>query len=201
MKQFSNYSNIFIHIGDIAYADLYELLVDFMPYENTWNTFQDNLQPISAIVPYQVDPGNHEATCFQNSDAICPNFLRNFTAYQNRFYRSGDLSGGYQNMWYSFDYGPVHVIMLNTETDFVDAPAGPGTTLNAGHFVNTSAQVAWLQADLQKATDPTQRAKVPWIIATGYRPFYGSTAHPSLEIGMILISLKFDKSTEWKMLN
>ncbi|UJR16660.1 hypothetical protein I4U23_003560 [Adineta vaga] len=152
------------------------------PYEDTWNTFQDNLQPISANVPYQVGPGNHEATCFQYSDAICPSFLRNFTAYQNRFCMSGDLSGGYKNMWYSFDYGPIHVIMLNTETDFVDAPTGPDTTLNAGHFVGKSAQVTWLQADLQKATDPAQRAKVPWIVATGHRPFYGSTVVPAVQI-------------------
>ncbi|CAF1076606.1 unnamed protein product [Adineta ricciae] len=50
------------------------------------------------------------------------------------------MSGGYKNMWYSFDYGPVHVIMLNTGADFVNVPAGPGTALNADHFVGTSAQ-------------------------------------------------------------
>ena len=64
-------------------------------------------------------------------------------------------------MWYSFDYGPVHVIMINTETDFVNAPNGPGTTLTAGNFVSTTAQLAWLKNDLENATAPTRRAKVP----------------------------------------
>jgi hypothetical protein len=191
MQKFIPYSNIFIHTGDIAYADLYGLLVDFKPYEDTWNTFQSNIEPISAYVPYQVGPGNHEATCFQYSDTGCPNSLRNFTAYLNRFCMSGELSGGYKNMWYSFDYGPVHVIMLNTETDFASAPDGPGTTLNAGNFVGTSAQLAWLQADLIKATDPAQRVKVPWIIATGHRPFFGSAVNPDLQIGTNQTSLIF----------
>ena len=92
-------------------------------------------------------------------------------------------------MWYSFDYGPVHVIMLNTETDFVNAPAGPGTIPNAGHFVGPSTRVSWLEADLKKATAPAQRAKVSWIIATGHRPFYGSAVNPDVQIGTDKISL------------
>lgn len=183
MQQFRDFSNIFVHPGDISYADLYGLVVNLKSYEDTWSTFQNNLQSIAAYVPYQVGPGNHEATCFRYSDAVCPDYLRNFTAYQHRFCMSGDMSGGYKNMWYSFDYGPIHAIMLNTETDFVNAPAGPGTTLNAGHFVGTSAQVTWLEADLKKATNPAQRAKVPWIIATGHRLFFGSSVVPTLKIG------------------
>ena len=99
---------------------------------------------------------------------------------------SGEISGGYKNMWHSFDYDPVHVIMLNTETDFVSAPAGPGTTLNADHFVDTSAHVTWVEADLKKATDPAQRAKVSWIIATGHRSLLGSSVVATLKIGKIL---------------
>lgn len=182
MKQYIDRSHLFMHIGDISYADLYGMVVNFDWYEDTWNRFQGKIEEISSRVPYQVIPGNHEATCFQISDAVCPQFLRNFTAYQNRFHMSGELSDGYKNMWYSFDYGPVHVIMLNTETDFPNAPSGPGTTLNAGHFVGTDSQLTWLKADLEKATDPIRRATVPWIIVTGHRPMFGSIPKPFVEI-------------------
>lgn len=183
MKNHVSNSNFFMHIGDIAYADLYGLIVNIDLYENIWNRFQQAIDPIASNVCYQVLPGNHEVTCFQYSDAVCPSYLRNFTAYNNRFCMSGELSGGYRNMWYSFDYGPVHVIMLNTETDFEKAPGGPGTTLNGGHFFNTTAQQDWLRKDLEKASAPEQRAKVPWIVAAAHRPFFGSPVKATLELG------------------
>ena len=183
MQKYISTSHLFLHVGDIAYADLYGLVVNFDLYENTWNKFQQAIEPITSAVPYQVLPGNHEATCFQYSDAICPAYLRNFTAYNHRFHMRGELSGGYKNMWYSFDYGPVHVIMLNTETDFVGAPSGPGTTLNAGHFLGTTGQLAWLENDLKEATKPERRAKVPWIVAAGHRQMFGSIQKAILEIG------------------
>ena len=155
MQKYISTSNLFIHIGDISYADLYGFIVNFDLYENTWNKFQQAIEPITSAVPYQVLPGNHEATCFQYSDAICPAYLKNFTAYNHRFHMSGEVSGGYKNMWYSFDYGPVHVVMLNTETDFEGAPLGPGTSVNAGHFRGTTAQVEWLENDL-KESDQTR---------------------------------------------
>ena len=87
---------------------------------------------------------------------------------------SGDLSGGYQNLWYSFDYGPIHVVMLDIETDFPNAPSNPGTLLNGGGFIGVQSQLSWLTADLQKATAPAQRAKIPWLIVVGHRAFFGS---------------------------
>ena len=52
MQKFLSSSNIFIHTGDIACADLYGLVVYLKPYDDTWNTFQNNIQPISAYIPY-----------------------------------------------------------------------------------------------------------------------------------------------------
>jgi len=85
----------------------------------------------------------------------------------------GDESGGYKNLWYSFDYGLVHVVVINTETDFPDAPSGPGTLLNGGNFQGVTGQLAWLQNDLLNAN--ASRDRVPWIIVTGHRPLYGSS--------------------------
>lgn len=85
-------------------------------------------------------------------------------------------SGGVMNMWYSFDYGPVHFISVNTETDFDGAveehygDGGRAAGLKAGGFGQQGEYLRWLEADL-KAAD-ANRALRPWIVAFGHRPFY-----------------------------
>jgi hypothetical protein len=74
-------------------------------------------------------------------------------------------------MWYSFDYGMVHVVVINTETDFPNAPSGPNTTLKGGNFQGLTQQRSWFEADLLAAN--ANRAEVPWILVTDHRPFYG----------------------------
>lgn len=55
---------------------------------------------------------------------------------------------------FSFDYGNIHLVMLNTETDF---------TIN-------SPQYNWLAQDLSSVN----RALTPWLIVTGHRYENGS---------------------------
>ncbi len=45
-------------------------------------------------------------------------------------------SGGAASMWFSFDWGPVHVTSINTETDF------PG----AGEETTGDAHMPWFPA-------------------------------------------------------
>jgi hypothetical protein len=70
--------------------------------------------------------GNHEVTCIQGCDFLCVDGgvskFRNFTAYLNCFHLSGNESGGYKNLWYSFNYGLAHFVIINTETDFINDP-------------------------------------------------------------------------------
>ena len=78
-------------------------------------------------------------------------------------------SGAVNNMWFSFDYGLVHFISVDTETGYPGAPEGPGTPMNGGPFGD---QLGWLEADLKKAV--ANRANVPWILVSGHRPYYSS---------------------------
>ena len=82
-------------------------------------------------------------------------------------------SGGLGNFWYSFDYGMVHFVVFNTETDFPNAPDEPGGegAENAGPFAPSGTQLAWLEKDLASV----DRRKTPWIIVGGHRPWYVST--------------------------
>ena len=92
-----------------------------------------------------------------------------------------EASGSSSNMWYSFDYGLVHFINFDTETDFEGAPEGVGTHLNSGPFTGPAGtQLEWLRKDLIKAH--ANRDKVPWIMAGGHRPFYSGHTKDGVHI-------------------
>jgi len=160
-------TDFILHVGDISYADDYYLRGD--DYENSWTKWQDLMEPVTSSKAYMTLPGNHEVTCNEVTPFLCPAGQKNFTAYKHRFRMPGPESGGLGNLWYSYDYGMTHFIHLNFESDFPSAPSGPGSWLNGG---GETGQTDWLEQDLQKAV--ANRAKVPWIIAAGHRPYYTS---------------------------
>ena len=107
----------------------------------------------------------------------------------------GAETGGVGNFWYSFDYGLVHFVAIDGETDFADSPEWPFARDLKGDethptpsetFVTDSGpfgeidgsvkdnkayqQYKWLTQDLA-AVD---RAKTPWIVAMSHRPMYSS---------------------------
>lgn len=185
-------------------------------YESNWDLWQQWQNSISTKVPYMTLPGNHEAACAEfdgpgniltaylnddksNSTApksalnyySCPPSQRNFTTFQHRFRMPGDETGGRGNMWYSFDYGMVHFISLDSETDFAYSPsypflrdlkpgethptpnetyptdAGPFGRIDGNNWKDNKAyeQYQWLQKDLASV----DKQKTPWIIASKYR--------------------------------
>jgi hypothetical protein len=132
-------------------------------YENVYNAWMEWIANISSSLPYMVTVGNHESECHSPACLSSPRIIRatkNFSAYNKRFRMPSDVSGGVQNMWYSYDYsqlmsyytlyslcsglcrysydyGYVHFIALNTETDFVGAAEeiqGDSGLLPAGRF-------------------------------------------------------------------
>ena len=85
-----------------------------------------------------VSAGNHESECHDpycllHLDSV-GHHLDNFSAFNTRFRMPATESGGILNMWYSYDWGPVHVCNINTETDF------PG----AGEEKTGDAHMPWL---------------------------------------------------------
>jgi hypothetical protein len=117
-----------------------------------------------------VTVGNHETECHSPACLLSPfkkNHLGNYTAYNARFKMPSAESQGVKNMWYSFEYGPIHFTTISSETDYPNFPSNSFTGVEAGHFGN---QLAWLEADLQKAQ--ANRANVPWLIVGMHRPLY-----------------------------
>ena len=56
--------------------------------------------------------------------------------------------------WYSYDVGPVHILMFSTEH----------------HFEEGSRQYLWIQNDLKSVN----RTRTPWIVVGSHRPMFAS---------------------------
>jgi acid phosphatase type 7 len=162
------------HVGDISYADNAGVLtaseaVGFF-YEETYNAFMNLISPVMSSVPYMVLVGNHEAECHSARCLLSSSKkdqLGNYQAYNARFKMPSAESGGAKNMWYSFDHGPVHFTAISSETDYTGAPKNSFTGRKYGGFGD---QLAWLEADLQKAD--ANRANTPWLMVMMHRAIY-----------------------------
>jgi hypothetical protein len=62
---------------------------------------------------------------------------------------------GIRNLWYSYEYGPVHFIVMSSEHNFLE----------------DSEQYNWLVNDMMNV----DRTRTPWLIFMGHRPMYTSS--------------------------
>jgi hypothetical protein len=180
-----------VHAGDIAYADywLKEEVQNYLPntttaegavvYEHILNAFYDELAGITSQKPYMVNAGNHDANCDNGGtsgfdESICLTGQTNFTCFINHWRMPSGPSGGLGNFWYSYDYGMVHFIHLDTETDLGNGLVGPdeGSPEFGGPFGTYNQQIDWLTADLAAVN----RTVTPWIVAFGHRGWYLSAS-------------------------
>jgi hypothetical protein len=187
-----------VHPGDFAYADDWylkpkNLFDEVDAYEAILEQFYDQLAPIAGRKAYMASPGNHEADCeeLDYTTFLCPTGQKNFTDFMNRFGQtmptafpstSSDSTAKVNAnkaqvlanppFWYSFEYGMVHVVMFDTETDFTDAPDAPGGSagLDSGPFGAPNQQLQFLEADLASV----DRTVTPWLIVGGHRPWYST---------------------------
>lgn len=187
---------IILHPGDLGYADTWASNpANKDDGENAFaaitERFYLQLAPISQRKPYMVSPGNHEAACqlTYHKTQFCPEGQKNFTDFRVRF--GDNMPTAFESksddeqarinankakklanppFWFSFEYGMAHVVMIDTETDFKDAPDGPGGSdgLDSGPFGAPNQQLEFLEADLASV----DRSVTPWVIVAGHRPWY-----------------------------
>lgn len=160
------------HIGDVSYADdaFLHTPLEFH-YEKTYNTWMADMEAFTSSKAYMVLPGNHEAECHSPAcilDGVLLDSLANFSAYNARWRMPFAASGSTTSMWYSFRFGGVHFVNIDTETDFPGAP-GDGYVHATGGFGD---QLGWLQADLAAAAADRAAGKIDWILVGGHRPMY-----------------------------
>ncbi|CAH1793192.1 unnamed protein product [Owenia fusiformis] len=132
-----------LHVGDMAYN---------MDTDNArfGDEFMRQVEAVAAYIPYMTCVGNHESAY-------------NFSNYRERFTMPA-AGGDGQNLWWSFNIGPAHIIAFSTEVYFY-------TSYGTAQIMN---QFSWIEQDLIEANKPENRQARPWIITMGHRPAYCS---------------------------
>lgn len=69
-----------------------------------WDLFGEQTESFAAYTAFMPGVGNHES-------------YYNYTSYFNR-YRLPRLNESQSNLWFSFDYGQVHMIHISSEHDY-----------------------------------------------------------------------------------
>ncbi|UCE74107.1 MAG: metallophosphoesterase, partial [Methanomassiliicoccales archaeon] len=103
-----------------------------------WYEWMNPAQQLISHAPFISAMGNHED---DSTDDPWDNYLNTFAFPGNE-------------MYFSFDYGNAHFIVLNTED------------------TNNASQLSWLESDLQNASSE-------WIFVNFHRPPYSSGGHGS----------------------
>ncbi|GLD98269.1 hypothetical protein PINS_up006966 [Pythium insidiosum] len=169
-----------LHLGDIAGANrgsrssgpqgALSMFRGFsFTYEDTLNRWMLSLQAVHLTVPYMVVPGDRDAACEELQclfRASKRKHLGGFRAFNSRFRMPSSELSSARNMWYSFDQGDVHFIVLSSETNRTTSLHGP----TANDTSAMTEQLMWLRNDLQQAQD--NRREVPWIVVAMHRPIY-----------------------------
>ncbi|EFJ19833.1 hypothetical protein SELMODRAFT_177278 [Selaginella moellendorffii] len=157
-----NKPDLNVFVGDLSYANLYvtngtgsscykcafpetPIHETYQPRWDYWGR-QVYLQSLRSKVPTMVIEGNHEYELQAQNNT--------FVAYNARFAVPYRESGSPTKMYYSFNAGGAHFIMLGGYID----------------YSNSSQQYAWLEKDLMSV----DREETPWLIVAFHQPWYNS---------------------------
>ena len=178
-----------VHAGDIAYADywLKEEIENYLPnttttqgaqvYESILNAFYDELIGITSQKAYMVNAGNHDANCDNGGTSGYTESIVVAKRISPAISTTGACPAGRRVGWAisgMYDYGMVHFIHIDTETDLGNGLVGPdeGSPEYGGPFGTYNQQIDWLAADLAAVN----RTVTPWIVAFGHRGWYLSAS-------------------------
>ena len=160
--------------GDLSYAD---------GDHYRWDSYARLFEPLWSSVPTAHAGGNHEVS----------NGNENWLAYSRRYPNAHLDSGSASFLWYSFEAGPAHVVVLcscaarNSRRGILEArnsapnsPTPQSTTFSRYAATGPgSSQFEWLKRDLAKV----DRTKTPWLIVMQHTPWYTSNAHHPMTEG------------------
>lgn len=133
-------TNIVLFSGDMVLAGL---------DQNMWDTWSKAVGEAGPSVFFAIAPGNHE----NEQIRAFAHMLMPGAATKNA------------ERYASFDYGPVHVVMLD------DYPGIVAKNIDDTGYKDEV--LAWLEKDLVKAN--ANRTAVPWIVTFHHHPLYSDT--------------------------
>ncbi|CAI5532810.1 unnamed protein product [Closterium sp. Naga37s-1] len=129
--------------GDLSYAN---------GYQPDWDKFQSLIQPVASLRPWMTGSGNHEDEADEGAPRLNP-----FKVYSLRWPMPAAASRSPSNLYYSFDSGSIHWVMLSCYSDYSQG----------------SAQYKWLQADLDKVV----RRVTSWLCIAPLLPSFKPPPH------------------------
>lgn len=133
-----------LHAGDISYAEGDPL---------AWKAWFDIVEPVAATRPWVTALGNHEVACGPGPLYPASAVFRPCSLERDLYVQRFGLPGN--EVWYSFDWAGVHVVVVDTYSEDFTGPPSP-------------AQLAWLEEDLRANQDAT------WTLALLHEPPYSS---------------------------
>ncbi|XP_050219644.1 purple acid phosphatase 15-like isoform X2 [Mercurialis annua] len=156
----SNHPDLLIVVGGVSYADMYltngtgsdcyscsfaqtPIHETYQPRWDYWGRF---MQPLLANVPTMVVGGKHE------NEEQAGNEI--FVALSSRFTFPSEESGSYSTLYYSFNAGGIHFVVLSAYIA----------------YDRSSDQYTWLEGDLYNVN----RSTTPWLVAAWYPPWYST---------------------------
>eukprot|EP01018_Ginkgo_biloba_P037583 Gb_25900 [translate_table: standard] len=155
-----NNPELILLLGDVTYANLYltngtgsacyscsfpntPIHETYQPRWDYWGRF---MEPLISRIPIMVVEGNHELEEQVENET--------FASYSARFAFPSEESGSKSTLYYSFNAGGIHFIMLGGYID----------------YNKTGVQYRWLENDLSNV----DRTVTPWLVATWHPPWYNS---------------------------
>lgn len=90
--------DVLLHAGDLSYAD---------GNGHRWDSYGRLIEPLASALPVAHAGGNHEVS----------NGGENWVAYRQRYPNAHEAAGSESALWYSFEAGPAHVVVLCSYAD------------------------------------------------------------------------------------
>jgi len=144
--------DLYLHVGDMAYGSGTD--------KEFAGRFFSMYEPTLRNVPCWAAMGNHEGKTSNGKSGVGPFY----DAYMcPKEAESGGLASGHES-YYSFDYGKVHFIALNSH-DLDRSPSG--------------AMAKWLKADLEETNQE-------WVVCFFHHPPYTKGSHDSDREGQLI---------------
>lgn len=174
MEAFIDYNNdtlvnTWIWLGDNAYDDGKDQEYQTKVFDTAY------YGKVMTYIPFMPCPGNHDY-----GEISPPTSTENPNNHSGPYYdivdvptngEAGGVASG-KELYYSFDYGHVHFLSLNSELGSPLNPAHDWIGSNPFSSFNGSPFTDWIEADLAANTQP-------WVIAYFHQPPHTAGSHLS----------------------
>jgi acid phosphatase type 7 len=161
-------TDLWLWMGDNVYDNGLESEYLAKVFDTVWG-YRDMMKSL----PFEPCPGNHDYNTISPIQAPTPPlthagpYFDLVDVYQNA--EAGGVATGHE-LFYSFDYGNVHFVSLNSELGSLFNAADDWTGIYLFGGFSGSPMTQWLHADLTANTKP-------WVVVYFHQPPYTDGSH------------------------